>query len=114
MNINAINIIKNNLDKINWDIFIYTTSYTNIILQNINNISNWNFILSNEFAIDIIENNLDKFTELELFSLNKNIFTYDYKKIKQAKSCITEGLAMYFLHPNKIFFVFTKYLRKFS
>ena len=58
--------------------------------------------MGNQFAIEIIENNFDKFTEWEIFSLNKNIFTYDYEKIKNAKSNITEGLAMYFLHPNKI------------
>jgi hypothetical protein len=73
-----------------------------LIIQNIHKLDNWNYLLANEFAIEIIENNLDKFTEWDIFSLNKNIFTYDYEKIKQSKSNITEGLVMYFLHPTKI------------
>ena len=84
------------------DRFVYLSTHTDVIIKNLNKLNNWNYLLANDFAIEIIENNLDQFTEWDLFSFNNNIFTYDYKKIKELNSHIIEGLVMYFLHPNKI------------
>ena len=79
-NPNAIDILKNNQDKINWD--------------------NLSF---NPNTISLLKENKHKI-ELKYFSKNPNIFTYDYIKMKKTikDSGIAEELMAYIFNPKNM------------
>ena len=80
LNPNAIELLKKNQDKLNW------------------------FELSkNENAIELLKENQDKIDWFK-FSKNPNIFTYDYKKIKEnmKNSGIAEELMSVIFHPKNM------------
>ena len=81
MNPNAIHILENNLDKVDWD-----------------------ELSINPNAIHIIENNLYK-VDWEWLSSNPNIFEYDYKEIKNTlydSNGFVEELMANRFHPSKM------------
>ncbi len=79
-NQNAIKLLKENQNKINW--------------LNLSKISN---------AIELLKKNKDKI-DWWSFQKNPNIFTYDYKKMKETmkKSGIVEDLMAFIFHPKNM------------
>ena len=79
-NPNAIELLKENQDKINW----------------------W-FLSLNPNAIELLKENQDKI-DWWYFSQNSNIFTYDYKlmKEKMKNSGIAEELMSVIFHPKNM------------
>ena len=79
-NLNAIELLKENKDKINWM-----------------------FLSRNQNAIELLKENQDKINWYN-FSGNPNIFTYDYKLMKEnmKKSGIVEELMAYIFHPKNM------------
>jgi hypothetical protein len=61
------------------------------------------FLLLNSNAIELLKENQDKI-DWRNFSKNPNIFTYDYKKIKETmkKSGIAEELMAFIFHPKNM------------
>jgi hypothetical protein len=79
-NPNAIELLKENQDKINWFYLSLNPNAIELLKENQNNI-NW-----------------------KLFSKNPNIFTYDYKKMKKTMKNIgiVEELMAYIFHPRNM------------
>ena len=81
-NPNAISLLKENQDKINWN---YLSSNPNAIslLKENQDKNNWYFLSNNSNANELLKENKDKIY-WPRFSKNPNIFTYDYKKMKES------------------------------
>ncbi len=62
---------------------------------------NWVYLSGNSNAIELLKENPDKISWISL-SLNKNIFTYDYKKIKEVNKELLEDLHAEFWHPRRV------------
>ena len=102
-NPNAIHIIENNLDKVDWYALSMNTNAIHILEKNLDKVK-WNWLSRNPNAIHILENNLDK-VDWDLLSRNPNIFEYDYKEIKDtmyAKDGFVEELMINRFHPNNM------------
>jgi hypothetical protein len=80
-NENAIELLKDNQDKIDWE----------YLSRN-----------ENPEAIELLRNNQDKI-DWDGFSLNPAIFTYDYDKIKKNFEELAEDIVAKALHPKRIF-----------
>ena len=80
LNPNAIELLKENKDKINW-----------------------NILSGNKNAIELLKKNQDKICWF-WFSRNPNIFTYDYKLMKETikNSGIVEELMSVIFHPKNM------------
>ena len=77
-NPNAIEYLKENPDKIDWD-----------------------YLSSNPNAIELLEKNKDKI-DWYLLSKNPSIFTYDYYKIKEDFKDLGEEIIQKSLHPKRM------------
>lgn len=119
----AIQILKENPDKIRWDILSSNPAAINLLEENPESIDMWNLCINpaaihliekrmdkvcwqslcqNPHAIHIIERNKDK---IDWYSLSQNpaIFDYDYKELSIERSNILrEELMEKTLHPSKI------------
>ena len=78
MNPNAIELLEQNLDKVDWD-----------------------YLSSNPNAIDILKQNKDKINWYYL-SLNPSIFEVNYEFLKQRIDVFREELMMKAWHPSRI------------
>ena len=101
-NPNAIELLKENQDKINWSYLSSNTNAISLLEENPNKID-WEVLSSNISAIELLKENQDKIDWLQ-FSKNPNIFTYDYKKMKEKikNSGIVEELMAYIFHPKNM------------
>jgi hypothetical protein len=79
-NPNAIEVLKQNQDKINWDFLSVNPDAMSLLKENQDKINWWNF------------------------SSNPNIFTYDYKTMKEKmkNSGIVEELMAFIFHPKNM------------
>ena len=78
-NKNAINLLEQNQDKINWMMLSY-----------------------NKNAMHILEKNKHKI-DLNVLCHNPSIFTYDYQKMKNNCNIFKEELIAYVFHPSRLF-----------
>jgi hypothetical protein len=84
-NENAIELLKENQDKINW------------------------YMLSkNPNAIQLLQENPDKINWY-MFSKNPSIFTYDYEKMQNSNLELKEEIIAAALHPKRIFRLIEEY-----
>jgi hypothetical protein len=95
VNSNAIELLKENQDKINWNSLSKNPNAIELLKENQDKI-NWNLLSKNPNAIELLKENQNKINWI-LLSKNPNIITYDYKKIKEnmKKSGIYEELMTY-------------------
>jgi len=107
-NPNAIELLRENIDKIDWDYLSYNSSLDAIQLlrENPNKI-NWQYLSSNSNteAVALLKENPDKINWAQL-SANPSIFTYDYEKMRENCLLFKEDLMKERFHPRN--------LRKFS
>ena len=81
-NPNAIHILENNIDKINWQCLSTNPNAIRILEDNFDNIY-WGLLSYNPNAIHILEKNINKpevINNWKYFSENPLIFIYDKKK----------------------------------
>ena len=99
---NAIEILKENQDKIEWCCLCINSNPTilEILNKNLDKI-NWYSLSTNPNATEILENNLAKIDENSIFR-NPAIFTYDYEKIKENKKELNEEIIIKALHPKRM------------
>ena len=91
-----------NINKINWNNLSLNPNAIELLKENKNKI-NWNYLSLNENAIELLKENQDKI-DWWYFSQNSNIFTYDYKLIKEnmKNSGIAEELMAYIFNPKNM------------
>jgi hypothetical protein len=101
-NANAIELLKENQDKINWNHLSRNENAMELLKENQDKI-NWDYLSRNENAIELLKENQDKIN-WEYLSENTNIFTYDYKSIKEKikNSGIAEELMSVIFHPKNM------------
>jgi len=105
-NPNAIPILKKNLDKVNWHILSHNKNAIPILEKNPDNID-WYWLSrnTNPDIISILEKNLDKLNWHEL-SANPNamrlIAKLDYKKMKTDNIEFKKELIQYTMHPRYV------------
>jgi len=82
-NPNAIHLLEQNTDKINWDYLSENSNAIHLLEQNVDKI-NWNNLLRNPNAIHLLEQNIDKINWIYWLRLssNQNIFEIDKKNLK--------------------------------
>ena len=103
-NPNAIHLLEQNLNKVNWDWLSRNPNAIHILEQNLNKL-NWYWLSKNPNAIHILEQNLDK-VKLSWLSDNPNIFIYDYKAMKDrmfGNGGIKEDLMKNRFHPQNLY-----------
>ena len=102
LNPNAIELLKENQDKINWDYLSFNSNAIDILKENKNKID-WEDLSTNPNAIELLKKNQNKI-DWWYFSQNPNIFTYDYKLIKETmkNSGIAEELMSVIFHPKNM------------
>ena len=113
-NPNAVHILEQNQDKINWYWVCYNEKACHLIdqkLQNDSNIKpyiNWNTLSSNPNAIDLLKKNIYKINRFS-FSTNPSIFVLDCMAMKEQCKALAKDLAEYVFHPQRIIRFCKKY-----
>ena len=108
MNLNAIELLRENPDKINWGWLSGNPNAIELLREkpykiywdwlSINpNKINWSMLSQNPNGIELLRENLDK---------NMSILTYDYAAMKQTTSLFKEELIAKVFHPMR----FERYL----
>ena len=100
MNPNAIHLLENNPDKINWDRLSGNPNAIHLLKKNLNKI-NWICLSENSNAIHLLENNLDK-TNLYWLCGNPSIFEIDYNLLRERCSIYKEEFIQVAMHPSRI------------
>ena len=85
------------INKINWSYLSHNENAVDFLENNLDKV-NWDYLSENVNAVHILENNLDKVNWYYL-SKNKNIFDYDYDKMKQITSIFKEELIATVFNP---------------
>jgi hypothetical protein len=94
--------LKENKKKINWQFMASNKNPEAIELMKSNlDIMNWGLISSNPSAIELLEANPDKINSA-MFSSNPAIFTYDYDLIKENFKDLGEEIVIKALHPKRM------------
>jgi hypothetical protein len=101
-NPNAIELLKENQNKIDWDYLSRNPNAIELLKENKDKI-NWEYLSLNATAIELLKENQDKIN-WDIFSQNPNIFTYDYKLMKETmkNSGIVEELMAFIFHPKNM------------
>ncbi len=101
-NPNAIELLKENKEKINWCYLSLNPNAIEILKENKNKIY-WELLSNNPNAIELLKENQNKI-DWWYFSRNPNIFTYDYKKMKEKmkNSGIAEELMAFIFNPKNM------------
>jgi hypothetical protein len=103
LNYYAVELHKDNPDKINW-LFLSKNNNPKVISllnENLNKI-NWFYLSKNPNAIQILKTNPNKIN-YDCLSKNPAIFTYDYEEIKKNFEKLGEEIIQKALHPKRIF-----------
>ena len=97
----AINLLKENPDKINWYWLSGNPCAINLLKENPDKID-WPWLSANPCAIDLLKENLDKIN-MRYLSSNPNIFTYDYDKMRENCLLFKEDLMKNRFHPRNLY-----------
>ncbi|ADX06153.1 hypothetical protein 162280994 [Organic Lake phycodnavirus] len=108
MNPNAIHLLEQNVDKIDWAWLSSNPNAIDLLKRNVDKI-NWFYLSSNPNAMDILQQNQAKI-QLKWLSDNPSLFTYDYDAMKKATSLFHEELIQKVLHPRRL----VKYLETYD
>ena len=102
LNPNAIELLKENQDKIDWDFLSFNTNAIEMLKENQDKI-NWYYLSANSNAIELLKENQNKINWC-YFSKNENIMTYDYKQMKENMKNIgiVEELMAYIFNPKNM------------
>ena len=96
-NENAIDLLEENLDKINWSYLSLNKNAMELLLKNPERID-WTELSQNPSAIGLLEMNLDK-VDWKWVSINPAIFTYDYSSMYKRCNIYREELMKTRFHP---------------
>jgi len=99
-NPNAIHLLEQNRDEINWEWLSKNPNAIHLLEQNPEKIK-WPWLSGNPNAIHILEKNQDKI-DWRWLSENPNIFVLNYEYLKARTSIIKEELIMRYWHPSNI------------
>jgi len=100
-NLNAIELLKENPDKIDWDELSGNLNAIELLKQNPDKID-WDELSGNLNAIELLKENQNKINWY-VFSLNPSIFIYDYEKIRKNFEELGEEIIAKALHPSRLF-----------
>ena len=102
INPNAIELLIKNQNEINWEWLSLNSNAIKLLKENINKID-WFWLSKNSNAIELLKENQNKIY-WPIFSENPNIFTYDYKKMKETmkNSGIVEELMAFIFNPKNM------------
>jgi hypothetical protein len=109
INKNTIELLKDNKDKINWINLSRNENAIELLKANPDKI-NWKYLSRNlsPDAIELFRKNQDKIN-WNCLSFNPLIFTYDYEKIKKNFEELGEEIIAKALHPKRIFRLIEEY-----
>ena len=96
----AIEILKQYPDRINWHILSSNPAAIEMLKENPHKI-NWRMLSRNVEAIDMLKANPDKI-DWRMISSNPNIFVYDYEKIAKRLWVFNEELIAKAWHPKRV------------
>ena len=103
-NPNAIHILKQNLDKVNWDWLSLNPNAIHILEQNLDK-ANWDYLSQNPNAIHLLEQNLDK-VNWEYLSQNPNaihlLCKLNTEQMRLNCRSFAEELTTYVFHPVRL------------
>ena len=99
-NENAIHLLKD-YDKINWSFLSKNKNAIELLEANLDKI-NWNYLSMNKNAIHLLKENQDKIDWHNL-SLNPSIFELDYEKMKENNQEMYEDLIKEVMKPSRVF-----------
>ena len=100
MNPNAIHLLEQNQDKIDWVKLSLNPSAIHLLEQNLDKINLWQ-LSRNQNAIHLLEQNQDKIHWFQL-STNPSIFVYDYRKIEKDFIPLRKAIIENRFHPKNI------------
>jgi len=108
-NPNVIKILKENKDKIDWCCLSENPNPKLIELfqENPSEIK-WTYLCKNPNAIELLKENRDKINWYYL-SENPSIFTYDYETIKNKNKDLNEAVVFKALHPKRMLRLMEEY-----
>ncbi len=106
-NINAIELLKKNQDKIDWRMISFNENAIEILKENKDKI-NWVVLSANPNGIELLKENQDKIYWCQ-FSINPLIFTYDYENMRNSNIDLKEEIIAKALHPKRIFRLIEEY-----
>ena len=96
----AINLLKQNPDKIDWYHLSRNSSTIKLLEQNLDKID-WCNLSSNPSAIELLKQNHHKISWIMLSS-NPSIFEIDYQAIKYQLDPLKKELMEYCYHPSRV------------
>ena len=99
-NPNAIHLLEQNPDKINWSYLSDNPNAIHLLDKNPNKIS-WKELLYNPSAMHLLEQNPDKIN-WDGLSFNPEIFEIDYTKLKERIEPFKEELIQKCTHHNRL------------
>jgi hypothetical protein len=106
-NPNAIELLKENIEKINWHCISTNPNAISILKEHPDKIS-WHYLSGNPNAIELLKANKDKIN-WHIFSSNPSIITYDYEKMRNLNLDLKEEIIAKALHPKRIFRLIEEY-----
>jgi len=107
-NINALCILEEYPEKINWFRLSSNPNAIHILEKNLDKVD-WRNLSRNHRAIELLEQNQDKI-DWDKLVYNNSILVYDYDAMKQATSVFHEELIQKVLHPRRLM----KYLKEYN
>jgi len=99
-NPNAIHLLEQNLDKIDWEWLSDNPNAIHLLEQNLDKVD-WELLSDNPNAIHLLEQNLDK-VDWGILSSNPDIFEYDYEAMKKTRDPINHELMIERFNPKHI------------
>jgi hypothetical protein len=96
----AIQILEKNLDKVDWDELSGNPNAIHILEKNLTNV-NWDGLSFNPNAIHILEKNITKINWCNL-SENHSIFQLDYDAMRENNKGMSEEIAKIVWHPSRM------------
>ena len=100
-NPNAIHLLKQHMDKINWEFLSNNPNAIQLLENNMDKID-WEWLSSNTNAIHLLDKNMDKIY-WECVPENTNLFDLDYLAMSKEKNKIIEyELMIKALHPSRV------------
>ncbi len=108
MNPNAIQLLENNIEYINWAELSLNPNAINLLERYYYKII-WHLFSNNINSVSILKDYPKKINWTSFISKNINIFEIDYEILKKRIEIFKEELIQKCFHPNKVFYYLDVY-----
>ncbi len=96
----AIHLLKENQQKIDWIMLSCNENAMDLIMENMDKI-NFALLSANKNSISVLKKHMSKIS-WDILGENENIFVYDYEKMKARLAIFKEELLEVVFHPDRI------------